>query len=159
KLCCVLPVQRIGSSRQSTCAQRTGIHPDTDVTETSPIPFEHLKISAHMMSQCNRLCFLKMGKSSHVCMYILFHDLQQRFHETLHQMIHLVNLISHIQLHIQSHLIIPASSRVKLLSGISDSVDQIRLHKTVNIFIFTGNFQSSGSHIIQNSLQAVQNLL
>ena len=111
-----------------------------------------------MMCQSNRLCLLQMGKARHICMDILLHDLLQCFKKLLYQLIRLIDLIPHIQLHIQCHLIITASSCMKLLTGISDSVNEICLYKAVNIFIFRCNLKFSGSYICKNSIQTIFNL-
>ena len=57
-------------------------------------------------------------------------------------------LITDIELHIKCHLIVTASSSVKLLACITDSVNQIRLNKTVNVLVFAGNLQFSTLNII-----------
>ena len=96
-----------------------------------------------MVCQSYRLCLLKVGKSRHVGVNILFHDLLQGKKKVLQLLICLIDLVADIKLHIQSYLVITASSCVKLLSGISDTVDQVCLNKTVNIFIFISNLKFS----------------
>ena len=43
--------------------------------QAASVAGEHLKISAHMVSQGNRLCLLQMGKARHVGVDVGFHDL------------------------------------------------------------------------------------
>ena len=62
---------------------------------------------------------------------ILFSVIQQ----LLHQFVQFFDLVSDIQFHIQRYLIISASSGVQFLTCVTDPVDQIGLHKTVDIFV------------------------
>ena len=112
-----------------------------------------------MMCQGNRLRFLQMRKARHIGMEILFHNMIQCFQKMFHQMINLLNLISHIKLHIQSHLIITASSCMQFFACVADSVNQICLHKTVNIFVFAGNLKFTFFHISHNRIQSLDDFI
>ena len=76
-----------------------------------------------------------------------FH-LQQLFQ----QFIRLKNLLPGIQTHVQCHLIISASSGMQFLSGISQTVNKVCFHKTVNILIFRSDGKLSALHIRKNFL-------
>ena len=78
-----------------------------------------------MVSQCDRLRFLEVCEAWHVCVDILFHDLLKCFEKFLYQFVCLVNLISYIEFHVKGYLIVTASSCVKFLACITDSVDKV----------------------------------
>ena len=101
-----------------------------------------------MVCQSYRLCLLKVGKSRHVGVNILFHDLLKCFEKFLYQFVCLVNLISYIEFHVKGYLIVTASSCVKFLACITDSVDKVCFYKAVDIFIFTCDLNSSRFDII-----------
>ena len=112
-----------------------------------------------MVCQCDRLRFLQMGKSRHDRLGVVLHD-RKKFAEHIHnQSLQCGDLTSCIKLHIQCNLIITASSGVQLLSGVSQTVDQIRLHKAVDILIFFCDLELSIFHILADTFQSVQNLL
>ena len=112
-----------------------------------------------MMCQRDRLCFLQMGKSRHIRMQVLFHNMIQSYQQFFHQLIQFFDLVSDIQFHVQRHLVISAPSGMQFLSDISDPVDQVCLHKTVNIFVLTGNLQLAGIHIRHDAVQSTDDLL
>ena len=89
-----------------------------------------------MVCQSYRLCLLKVGKSRHVGVNILFHDLLQGKKKVLQLLICLIDLVSCVELHIESDLIISASPGVESLSGISDPFDQVRLNEGMDILGF-----------------------
>ena len=159
QLCSIKSVQRISGSCKRTCSKRTGIHTFTNISHTASVSAEHLKIRTYMMCQSDRLCFLKMGKSRHIGVHIVFHDGLKRFQKFLQFRINLFNLITYIQFHIKRNLVITASSCMKFLTRISDTVDQISLYKTVNIFIFRCNLQFSGFYIRKNTVQPAKDLI
>ena len=159
QLCSIKSVQRISGSCKRTCSKRTGIHTFTNISHTASVPAEHLKICPYMMCQCNRLCFLQMRKSRHICVHIILHDHLKSFQKFLQFCIDLFDLITHIQFHIKSDLVITTSSCMKLLTRISDTVNQICLYKTVNIFIFRCNLQFSGFYICKNTVQTAKDLI
>ena len=64
------------------------------------ISSEHFKICPHMMSQCDRLCFLKMCESWHICLDILLHYMKDYFQKFFYLSINLLNLISGKKFHI-----------------------------------------------------------
>ena len=111
------------------------------------------------MCQGYRLCLLQMGKARHISMHILFHDLLKSLKKCLHLLVNGVNLIAHIQLHIQRHLIITASSGVKLLAWISDSVNEIGLHKAMNILVFRCDRKSACLYICKDSFKSFKDLV
>ena len=158
QLCRVFPVQGISRSRQGTCAQRTVVHPLMDIFHPGAVSPEHLEICSHMVRQRDRLCFLEMGKSRHICLCVLLHQFQEHFQHLPEQSVELADLIPCIQLHIQRDLIIPAAPGVQLLSRIPDAFDQIRLHKTVDVFIFVCDLQASVLHISADPLQPFYDL-
>ena len=121
------------------------------------IPLEHFKISSHMMRQRRRLRFLHMCKSRHDRVNVLLHDLQKLPQKIHHQSLQGNNLTPDIHLHIQCHLVIPAAPGVEHLTHIPDPLDQIRLHKTVYIFIFICNLKSAALHIAENTFQTCNN--
>ncbi len=69
-------VKRISSSRKRTCTQADSNSYALQYHATASVSFEHFKISAHMMCQCNGLCFLQMGESRHNGLGIFFHDVE-----------------------------------------------------------------------------------
>ena len=107
-----------------------------------------------MMCQRNGLCFLQMGKSRHNGLGIFFHDAKQNFQKAFYQFIRLFHFISCIKSHIQRHLVIPASSGVQLLSCISNPVNEVCLHKAVDILILICDLQFSGFHIRKDAFQS-----
>ena len=111
------------------------------------------------MCQCYRLCFLQMGESRHVCMNIVFHNSLQCFEKFLKFCIDFFDFITYIKFHIQCNLIVTASSGMKLLTRIPDTVDQICLYKTVDILIFCCDLQLSGFYIGKDAIQSFQNLV
>jgi len=111
------------------------------------------------MCQCDRLCLLKMGKSRHVGVHILFHDLLQCNKKRFQLFIRLIDLITDIKLHIKCNLIITASSCVQLLTSVTDAVNQIRLHEAVDILVFGCDRKLSSLHICKNSVQAFCDLI
>ena len=92
QLCSIKSVQRISGSCKRTCSKRTGIHTFTNISHTASVPAEHLKICPYMMCQCNRLCFLQMRKSRHICVHIILHDHLKSFQKFLQ---FCINLRSH----------------------------------------------------------------
>ena len=112
-----------------------------------------------MMCQRDRLCFLQMGESRHIGMQVFFHDLIQCHQQLLHQFVQFFDLVSDIQFHIQRYLIISASSGVQFLTCVTDPVDQICLHKTVDIFVLTGDLQFIGIHIRHDTVQSGDDLI
>ena len=118
------------------------------------VTFEHFKISTHMMCQCDRLCFLQMGKSRHDRLGIFLHDLKKASQSiSINQSCQFRDLhLLVYKLHIQCNLIITASSGMQLLSCIPDPVDQICLYKTVNIFVFLCNLKLSVLYILYGFL-------
>ena len=106
------------------------------------------------MSQRDGLGFLQMGESGHICVHIFPHNSVYDRQKRLEQALRLVDLIPHIQLHVQRHLVVPASARVELFPGVSDPLDQICLHKTVDILILGSDFQGSVLDIPLDPLQA-----
>ena len=157
KLRCVLPVQRIGRPRKSAGAQRKVVHPFMNIPQTGTISFEHLKICSHVMCQRNRLCLLQMCEPRHDRLCVLFHDAQKHLQKLLQKFIRLQHLRSRIETHIQRHLVIPAPARVQLLACVPDPVDQIRLHKAVDILIFLCDRKLSGFHILKYPPKTFQN--
>ena len=111
------------------------------------------------MCQRDRLCLLEMGESRHISMEVFLHDLLKRLQKIQHQPVHLPDFIPHIELHIQRHLIVPASSCVQLFAGVPNPLDQIRLHKTVDILILFGDLQAMVFHVLQDAFQPFQDLL
>ena len=107
------------------------------------------------MSQCNGLCFLQMGKSRHNGLCIFLHDSKKYFQKAFYQFIRLFHFISCIKSHIQRHLVIPASSGMQFLSCISNPVNEVCLHKAVNVLIFIGNLKFSGLYISKNTFQSL----
>ena len=93
------------------------------------------------MRQSYRLSFLEMSKSRHISVEVFLHDLKKRFQQLFQKEICLADLVPDIHLHIQSHLVVPASSGMKLLAHISLPVNEICLYKAVDIFIFRRKFQ------------------
>ena len=85
--------------------------------------------------------------------------LKQCLKKFFQQFVDLLDLISCIKLHIQCNLVIAAASGVQLFAGIADAVDQICLHKAVDIFVFVCDLQCSVLNITQNALQAFQDLI
>ena len=67
--------------------------------------------------------------------------------------------LSGVETHIERHLVIAAAPGMQLLSGVSQTVDQIRLHKAVDILIFFCDLELSIFHILADTFQSVQNLL
>ena len=61
---------------------------------------EHFKICSHVVSQCNRLCFLKVCKSRHVCLDIFLHHMEDHFQKFFYLGVNLVDLVSGEKLHI-----------------------------------------------------------
>ena len=61
-------------------------------------------------------------------------------------------LFSGVETHIERHLVVAAAPGMQLLSGVSQTVDQIRLHKAVNILIFIRYNKTSGFHIRKDFL-------
>ena len=59
------------------------------------------KYAPYMMCQCNRLCFLQMRKSRHICVHIILHDHLKSFQKLLQFCINLFDLITHIQVSYQ----------------------------------------------------------
>ena len=112
-----------------------------------------------MVSQSYRLCLLKMSKSGHIGVHVLFHDLLQGKKKVFQLFICLIDLIPDIKLHIKSYLVITASSCVKLLSCISDTIDQGCLHKAVDILIFRCDLKLACLHICQDSVQSLCDLI
>ena len=105
-----------------------------------------------MMCECDRLRFLQMGKSWHNRLRIFFHNAKQYLQQLFQQFIRLKNLLPGIQTHVQCHLIISASSGMQFLSGISQTVNKVCFHKTVNILIFRSDGKLSALHIRKNFL-------
>ena len=159
KLCSIGTIQRISGSCQCSRSKRTGIHSLTDIKKSVTVSAEHLKICAYMVCQSYRLCLLKVGKSRHVGVNILFHDLLQGKKKVLQLLICLIDLVADIKLHIQSYLVITASSCVKLLSGISNTVDQVCLHEAVDILILCCDLQLACFHVCKDSVQSFCDLL
>ena len=93
-----------------------------------------------------------MGKPGHNRLRIFFHNAKQYMQQLFKQFIRLKNLQPGIQTHVQRYLIISASSGMQFLSGISQTVNEICLHKTVNIFIFRSDGKLSALHIRKNFL-------
>ena len=106
------------------------------------------------MGQCNGLCLLQMSKSRHDGLGIFLHDAKQYFQKTLYQFVCLLHFISCIKSHIQRHLVIPASSGVQFLSCISNPVNEVCLHKAVDILILICDLQFSGFHISKDAFQS-----
>ena len=112
-----------------------------------------------MVCKSDRLCLLKMCESRHISFDILFHQFQKNFKNLFQESVKLNNLISCIKSHIQCNLVVSASSCMQLLSCIPDPVDQVRLNKAVNIFIFICNLKCSVFHILTDPVQSVNDLL
>ena len=53
-----------------------------------------------------------------------------------------------VKLHVKRYLIIPAPAGVELLARIPDPVNQIGLHKAVNVLIFVCDFQCPIENIV-----------
>ena len=111
------------------------------------------------MCKRDRLCFLQVGKSRHISLNIFFHNAKQCLKKFFQQFVDLPDLISCIKLHIQCNLVIAAASGVQLFAGIADAVDQICLHKAVDIFVFVCDLKCSVLNITQNAIQAFQDLI
>ena len=112
-----------------------------------------------MVSQSYRLCLLEMGKSRHVGVYILFHDLLQGKKKVFQLFVGPIDLVADIQFHIQSYLVITASSCVEFLSGVSDTVDQVCLHETVDILVLGCDLKFALFHIFKDSIQPFCDLI
>ena len=112
-----------------------------------------------MVSQCDRLRFLEVCEAWHVCVDILFHDLLKCFEKFLYQFVCLVNLISYIEFHVKGYLVVTASSCVKFLACITDSVDKVCFYKAVDIFIFGCNLEFAGSYICKDSVKTCFDLI
>ena len=111
------------------------------------------------MCQRDRLRFLQVGKSRHVRLNIFFHNAKQCLKKLFQKLVDLCNFISCVKLHIQGNLVITAASGVQFLTGIADAVDQICLHKTVDIFVFVRDRKRSVFHITQDAIQAFHHAL
>ena len=113
-----------------------------------------------MMCQCNGLRLLEMGKAGHIGLQVIFHRLQDHQKQFLYEAIDLFHLFSGVELHIQSHLIVAAAAGVQLFACITDPVDEMCLHKAVNILIgIFINGQLPGQGIIQNPAKTGNDLI
>ena len=79
QLCGIFPVERIGRTGQRACAERAVVHSLVNVFQTGTVSAEHFKIGADVMRQCDRLCFLQVGKARHEGIDVLLHDPLQYF--------------------------------------------------------------------------------
>ncbi len=129
-------VQGIGGARQSPRSQRAVIHSVMDVLQPLPVPFEHLKIGPVVMGQGGGLRLLQMGEPGHICLHIGFHGVQNHRHQFLEQTVRGHHLRPGVQPHVQSHLIVAAAAGMQLLARFSHPLDQISLHKTMDVLIF-----------------------
>ena len=112
-----------------------------------------------MVSQGDRLRFLKVCEAWHVCVDILFHDLLKCFEKFLYQFVCLVNLVSYIEFHVKGYLVVTASSCVKFLACITDSVDKVCFYKAVDIFVFGCDLEFAGSYICKDSVKTCFDLI
>ena len=110
-----------------------------------------------MVGQRGGLCLLHVGESRHDGVQIFLHQGKEGCKKLPDIAVDLQNLFSHIKLHVQRHLVVPASSGVKLLSRVPDPVDQVRLHKAVDILILVRNGKLSRRHILPDPGKAVHN--
>ena len=70
----VFPVKGIGGAGQRSASERADVHALPYGKQALPVPAEHLKISAEVMGQCDRLCFLQMSKARHAGGNVVLHD-------------------------------------------------------------------------------------
>ena len=112
-----------------------------------------------MVGQRGGLRLLHMGKARHDGVQIFLHQRKEGYKKLPDRAVDLQNLFSHIKLHVQRHLVIPASSGVKLLARVPDPVDQVRLHKAVYILILVRHGKLSRRHILPNPGKAVHNCI
>ena len=129
KLCRIGTVQRIGRSGQSTASERAFVHAAADGHDPLRIASEHLEIGSHVVGQSDRLRFLKMGESGHICMDVGLHNFIDRPQKFDQKIFRLVYLVPYEQSHIESHLIVAAPAGMKFLSGIADSLGKHSLDK------------------------------
>ena len=111
------------------------------------------------MGKCNRLCFLKMGKTRHPGLYIAFHDLKKSLQKILYLTVNRIDLITHIKLHIQGYLVITAPAGMQLLACIAYTVDQVGLHKAVDVFILGSYGKPSCLYIFHNAAKPFHDLI
>ena len=159
QLCGIESVQRVGGSCKCACTERTGVHTLADVCHTASVSAEHLEICTYMVCQGNRLCFLKMCESRHVSVHIVFHNGLKCFQKFLEFCVDLFDLVADIKFHVKGNLVVTASSCVKLLARISDTVDQICLYKAVDVFIFGCDLQLAGFYVCKDAIQSFKNLV
>ena len=100
-----------------------------------------------MVRKRHRLRLLQMGKSWHISLHMLLHNRKERLQKFLQQTVCIEDFQPCVQPHIERHLIVAAPSRMQFLARIPDPLRQIRLHKTVNIFVLLCNLQLSRFHI------------
>ena len=92
-------------------------------------------------------------------MNILFHDLLQGKKKVLQPLICLIDLVADIKFHVKGNLVVTASSCVKFLACITDSVDKVCFDKAVDIFIFGCDFEFAGSYICKDSVKTCFDLI
>ena len=112
-----------------------------------------------MVCQGNRLCFLKMCESRHVSVHIVFHNGLKCFQKFLEFCVDLFDLVADIKFHVKGNLVVTASSCVKFLACITDSVDKVCFYKAVDIFVFGCDLEFAGSYICKDSVKTCFDLI
>ena len=79
---------------------------------------------------------------------MLLHQSEKSLQKLLYQAVQLVDLVPGVKLHIEGHLIVPAAACVEALSRLPDAVNEIALHKGVDILVLWRHQKRSVLHIL-----------
>ena len=154
QFCSIITIQWICRACQCAGAQRTIIHALVYIGQAQNITLKHFKISPHMMRKRDWLCLLQMGKARHDRLCVIFHNGKNGLKQMMEQILGMFYLTSGIKAHIQCHLIVSAASGMQFLARITDTVDQICLHKTMNILVFGCDGKFAVCHIFFDAFQS-----
>ena len=153
-----VPIKRVGCSGQCAGTKRTQIHPLPNVRKPLAVTAEHLKVGGHVMGKRDRLRLLKMRESRHEGLLVGLHHGEQRLQKMSEQSADFPDFVPDVHLHIQGDLVVPGTPCVQLLSGVADPVNQVCLHKAVDILISIREREPSVFDVLQNAGEPVHNL-
>ena len=144
-------VQRVGSTGQSTGAQRAlGVHTGGGILQAAQVAQQHPGVGHQLVAESNGLGTLQMSIAGHDVTGPFFGLVTQHGNQFFNLALDMLAGFPQIQADVQCHLVVAAAAGVQPLTGITHAGSQGLLYKGVYILGVGVNFQCAAVQILQN---------